>query len=340
MDRRLSAFRLGDVRGINPDEIDTSFATAFAHAFVSHFRISGAIVTGRDMRESSVLLQEALNEGLRESGIQVVDLGLCTTELAYFASTLPEYSAAIVVTASHNPAQYNGLKCVLKNGRAVTFETGLSEVMAKMLDNHRNLSRIGSLTVKDIRPLYIDYLKSKFSSADLQSEHIALNGLNGTAATLAGTLATQFALPFTWFRKEPGPIPSEGADPVPPRLAAQMKRFMEDGNFAIGVAWDGDCDRCVFFDGDGNLVPTYYVVGLLAEHFLIRNSGASIAFDTKLRWNTIDVIQRHGGIPVPSATGHAFMKQKMREHKAVYGVELSSHNYFGDLFGCDSGMFA
>ncbi len=340
MNRTLSAFRLGDIRGICPDEIDEAFVRNFAHAFVHHYGISGTVVTGRDMRESSEGLQTALNEGLQASGIDVIDIGLCATELGYFASTRPGVSAAIVVTASHNPAGYNGLKCVLAGGKGVTFQTGLSRVMALMISGHHNRKSHGTYRKFDFRPDYVELLEQQFSPAGLKSEQIALNGLNGTAATLASTLASAFELPVTWFRKEPGPIPSEGADPVRPRLVGQMKQFMDGGKFAIGIAWDGDCDRCVFFDGHGDLVPTYYVVGLLAEQFLQQHTGAAIVFDTKLRWNTLDVVRKFGGKAIPSETGHAFMKQKMHQHGAVYGGELSSHHYFGEFFGCDSGMFA
>jgi phosphomannomutase len=340
MKNDLSAFRLGDIRGLYPDEVNESFAVDFAHAFVDHFGVTGPIATGRDMRVSSSVLQDALNQGLRESGIDVVDLGLCPTELGYFASTRDGIDAAIIVTASHNPARHNGFKCVLKDGRAVTFDTGLSEVMELMRTGFHHRCALGKLQVLDLRPEYTDFFRSKFANSPLKAEHIALNGLNGTASTLAEILVSEFELPVTWFRKEPGPIPSEGADPVNPRLAAQMKTYMESGDFGVGVAWDGDGDRCVFFDGNGDLVPTYYIVGLLAERFLQVHQGGVIVFDTKLCWNTLDVIREYGGVPVPSETGHAFMKRKMHEHQAVYGGELSSHHYFKDFFGCDSGMFA
>ena len=336
----LPAFRLGDVRGIYPDELDEAFATRFAHAFTGHFRLQGTVATGRDMRASSENLQSALNDGLRACGIQVMNLGLCATELGYFASTRPDIDAAIVVTASHNPEDYNGFKCVLKNGEAVTFETGLNGVMRLMLDGHRNPGSGGSITAVDLLPGYIDHVRSHFDIEQLNGGHVALNGLNGTATTLAAALASEFHIPVSWFRQDPGPIPMEGADPARPRLVRQMNEFMKDGNFMAGVSWDGDCDRCVFFGSEGRMIPTYYIVGLLAQDFLIRSPAAAIVFDTKLCWNTLEIIDRLGGIAIPSETGHAFMKKHMRRSGAIYGGELSSHHYFGDFFGCDSGMFA
>ncbi len=337
----LSAFRLGDVRGKFPEEIDARFAFKFSQAFARHFDIRKQVAVGRDMRASSIELHGALTDGFLLAGIDVIDLGLCTTELGYFASTKPGIEATIVVTASHNPACDNGFKCVLRNGDAVTFMTGLAGVMELMLQDFRRSTPVkGSLSRIDYHPEYIDFLRSKFPDDKLRSGHLALNGLNGTAATLAGSLAAAFDLPVTWFRQEPGPMPVQGADPATPGLSAEMKTFMSTDDFAVGVAWDGDCDRCVFYDSAGDLVPTYYIVGLLAEHFLQRAGGGTVVFDSKLCWNTLDIIAANNGTGIAAQTGHAFMKKAMHRHNAIYGGELSSHHYFGDFFGCDSGMYA
>jgi len=340
MSRDLSAFRLGDIRGIYPDDIDEEFVEDFAHAFVGHFNLTGRVATGRDMRASSEGLQRALNDTLSGIGIEVVDIGLCPTELGYFASGMPDIHAAIVVTASHNPARYNGLKCVLSDGEAITHEGGLAGIRALMAGGYRHHQGKGSIVREDFHARYLDFLKTHFPPETLRHGQLALNGLNGTAATMADMIAMEFDLPVTWLRKYPGPMPEQGADPANPRLAREMKGFMEGQGFTLGVAWDGDCDRCVCFDDDGELVPTYYLIGLLIEKFLAEKPGGAIVFDTKLCWNTLDVISRMGGVAVPSETGHAFMKDKMHRHHAVYGGELSSHHYFGDFFGCDSGMFA
>ncbi|MFT4820454.1 MAG: phosphomannomutase [Candidatus Azotimanducaceae bacterium] len=340
MKQPLSAFRLGDVRGLFPEAVDEAFACAFGHALVHHFNLAGNIAVGRDMRESSPALHDSLVDGLLGSGLNVIDLGLCATELGYFASTLDNVEAAIVVTASHNPPDYNGFKVVLKNGKALTYNDGLFDIMKLMLGGHTNSKPRGAMVQRDIHGAYMQYLQARFSTVNLSSDLIALNGLNGTAATLADDISQKFELPVQWFRRQPGPIPSEGADPSQMRLLAEMKAFMQKMPFALGVAWDGDCDRCVFFDGDGNLAPTYYIIGLLAEHHLQARPGAAVVFDTKLCWNTLNIIQRYHGRPVRSETGHAFMKGHMRNSQAVYGGELSSHHYFGDFFGCDSGMLA
>jgi len=340
MNDRFEAFRLGDVRGIYPEEINEQFVEDFAHAFVGHFGLTGNIATGRDMRSSSNSLQNALNDTLSSIGIDVVDIGLCPTELGYFASGMPGIDAAIVVTASHNPASFNGLKCVLKNGQAITHDNGLSALKQLMAGDYRQHAARGSLSRVDYHAQYLSFLQQHFPPEHLRGGQVALNGLNGTAATMAELIAKDFDLPVTWFRKAPGPIPKQGADPANPRLAEEMRGFMTGGNFSLGVAWDGDCDRCVCFDGSGELIPTYYLIGLFVDHFLSQKPGGTIVFDTKLCWNTLDMINHGGGKAVPAETGHAFMKQKMHQYGAVYGGELSSHHYFGDFFGCDSGMFA
>ena len=335
-----SAFRLGDIRGVYPQQIDETFAFLFASAFARHFRLTGTVATGRDVRESGPSLQSALNEGFLATGLDIADLGLCASELGYFASSRPGIEAAVIVTASHNPAAFNGFKCVLRNGRAVTFETGLADVMRLMVETQPTSRKRGSVTRLNLLPEYTAHLIDNFPLGNLSVGRIALNGLNGSAATLAADIADRFDLPVSWFRKQPGPIPAEGADPTNPRLASEMKGFMQGEDFALGIAWDGDCDRCVVFDQYGDLVHTYYIVGLLARHMLARYPGRAVVFDTKLCWNTLRIIERHGGKAIPSETGHAFMKNKMREHNAIYGGELSSHHFFGDFFHCDSGMFA
>ena len=338
---RLSAFRLGDIRGIYPDDIDEAFVAAFAHALVGEFDLSGRIAVGHDMRASSDSLHAALTQTLSEIGIEVVDIGLCPTELGYFASSTPGMAAAMIVTASHNPGHYNGLKCVLSGGRAITNDSGLLAIKARIARGYRHpASKKGSVVREDFHARYLEFIKQHFSPALLGDSKVALNGLNGTAASMAGMIADEFQLPVTWFRKDPGLIPIQGADPTTPRVSRQMKGFMAGQGFSLGVAWDGDCDRCVCFDHEGNVIPAYYLIGLLIEKHLRHAPGRAIVFDTKLCWNTLAMIARFNGVPVAAETGHAFMKQAMHQHQAVYGGELSSHHYFGDFFGCDSGMFA
>ncbi len=340
--RKLPAFRLGDVRGLYPADIDEGFAYRFALAFTSRFGIRQTVAVGRDMRDSSPGLHQALIEGFQDMGVNVLDLGLCCTELGYFASIQDGIEAVVIVTASHNLSQYNGFKSVLRNGYAVSYSTGLADVEQKMLSG--DLPKPGTKrgSVKDWRLVnnYLDYIGSAFEFSGLSLPNTALNGLNGMAATLASGIVDKFNLPVSWFRKKPGHIPSEGADPAKPQLVAEMRSFMDEGDFELGVAWDGDCDRCMFFTGRGELVPTYFVIGLLANSYLDQRPGGSIVYDSQLCWNTLDIVARQGARAIRSETGHAFFKMHMQKNRAVYGGELSSHHYFGNFYGCDSGMIA
>lgn len=338
--RTYRAFRLGDIRGVYPEEINELFVEGFVHAFVGQFLPEGAVAVGRDMRDSSQSLQQVIMDTLASVGVPVIDIGLCPTELGYFASAQEGIGAAMIVTASHNPPEYNGIKCVLSGGRAITFEDGLYAVRDKMLCEYRHPRGRAHIQRENFHERYLDFLQAKVPASELMSGKVALNGLNGTAGTMAGMIAEALALPVAWLREEPGPMPGQGADPVNPRLVSEMASFMAEGDYSLGVAWDGDCDRCVCFDNEGRLIPTYYLVGLLADFFLEKTPGAGVVYDTKLCWNTEDIIQRYGAEGIPSKTGHAFMKREMRKHRAVYGGELSSHHYFGDFFGCDSGMLA
>ena len=232
----LSAFRLGDIRGVYPDDVNEDFAAGFAHAFAGHFNPAGRIAIGRDMRPSSRPLQQALAETFASIGFDVLDIGLCPTELGYFASSLPGVAAAVIVTASHNPVRYNGLKCVLSRGRAVTVDTGLQAIESLMAEHYRHAAGTGRIEQTDIEEQYMQFLYGVFNPTALIQAPIALNGLNGTASTLAGSIADRFGLSTTWTRQTPGPIPGSGADPTHPALVAEMQSFMQQQDFKIGRA--------------------------------------------------------------------------------------------------------
>jgi len=342
-------FRPGDVRGLYPAQIDEDFAFIFGQAFVQHFGLSGRIATGRDSRKSSEGLQQALNAGLQSACINVSDLGLCATELTYYASMQAEYDASIMVTGSHNPINSNGFKCVLSDGRAVSFENGLAEVLGIMqrLKSRYSKSRdassgsqTGSLQNVSLIPQYTAFLSDLFSLDPSKFNGIAVNGLNGSASTLVSPLAACFDLPVSWFRKEPGPMPELGADPSRKALSDEMSGYMTGHKYDFGVAWDSDCDRCVFYDGEGQMLPSSYAVAIFAEYFLEAHPGETIVYDTKLVFNTEAVLKRLSGKPAPALTGSAFMHQQMKATNAIYGGESSAHHYFRMFSGCDSGMIA
>jgi len=342
-----SVFRLGDIRGRYPTEINENFVRSFGPEFVLQFKMSGRIATGRDTRDSSLALQETLNTSLRQSGIDVMNLGICATELGSFASFQADIEAVIIVTASHNTPDYNGLKCILRNGEAITYETGLKHIESRMnaLKEVSDLSDLdrplkGSLSNLNLVPDYVHFLTNSLNHEKWHLGKLALNGLHGTASTLATPISKRCELNSFWYKQEPGTLDSLGVDPSHPKHTADMKQFMASRDFELGVAWDGDSDRCAIFDEAGCLIPSYYMVGIFTEYFLQQNPGAAIVFDTKLCWNTLDIIQQYNGKAVPSQTGHAFVIHQMKKHNAVYGGELSGHHYFGEFNGCDSGMLA
>lgn len=340
-------FRRGDIRGFYPVQIDEEFAFLFGRAFVEHFGLSGRIATGRDSRKSSEGLQQALNAGLQSVCINVSDLGLCATELTYYASMQAEINASIMVTGSHNPVNSNGFKCVLSGGRVISFESGLAEVLGIMQSlesrNFKNMdvrspNQRGSYQNVSLIPQYTAFLSDLFSLDPSSFNRIAVNGLNGSASTLVSPLAASFDLPLSWFRKEPGPMPELGADPSRKALCDEMSGFMSGDRYDFGVAWDSDCDRCVFYDDQGQMLPSSYAVAIFAEYFLETHPGETIVYDTKLVFNTEAVLERLSGTPAPALTGSAFMHQQMKATNAIYGGESSAHHYFRMFSGCDSGM--
>ena len=342
-------FRSGDVRGLYPSEISDDFAFLFGRAFVAHFGINGRIATGRDSRASSEHLQQALNAGLQSVCVEVSDLGLCATELTYFASMQPEFDASIMVTGSHNQINSNGFKCVLSGGQTISFETGLAEIQRIMerLDSTyarkkqlRSPSARGRCQSVSLAPQYTAFLSELFSLDKGRFSRIAVNGLNGSAVTLVSPLAELLGLSLSWFRKEPGPMPALGADPSRKTLSDEMSSFMAGNSHDFGVAWDSDCDRCVFYDDQGQVLPSSYAVALFAEHFLQTQPGETIVYDTKLVFNTEAVLKRLSGTPAPALTGSAYMRQQMKATGAIYGGESSAHHYFRMFSGCDSGMIA
>ena len=339
--RKLAAFREGDIRGRYPEEINESFVYAFAIAFIAEFPTIKAIAIGRDARNSSESLYHALRDGLLNHGIDVYELGLCATELGYFASSRSPINAAIIITASHNPADYNGIKLVLDQGRSIHYRSGLAKIEQRMLRGEKQpRARRGKIIAHNIKAAYLQFMQAYFQPNAIDQHHqpIVLNGINGTASTLACDLATIFNIQTVWLGEKPGNIPNEGPDPLHPMHLSEMKTMMQNADYRFGVAWDGDCDRCIFFDANGDVIPTYYIIGVFIEQFLKSHPKAAIVFDTKLCLNTLDLIETYQGIPIPSQTGHAFMKTAMRKHRGIYGGELSAHHYFGDFFFCDSGM--
>jgi phosphomannomutase len=339
----LTCFKAYDIRGRLGVDLDEGIAFRIGRAFA---RVLGAnrVVLGRDCRASSAALADAVAAGLMAEGVEVLDLGLCGTEEVYFATAHLGADGGIEVTASHNPMDDNGMKMVRAGAAPVGWDTGLSAMQALAgLDDFGGMGQGARVTV-DCRAAYVDRVLRFVDLGALRPLHILVNAGNGAAGPTFDALADGLAAagaPLQFTRLHHGP---DGSFPngIPNPLLAQNQPMTANAVAAagadMGVAWDGDFDRCFLFDHTGAFVPGQYVVGLLAEVFLAKEPGATIVHDPRVVLGTRAAIAQAGGVAVQAQTGHAFLKQALRDTGAVYGGEMSAHHYFRDFMACDSGM--
>ncbi len=337
------AFKAYDIRGLYPEEVNEELAYRLGRIF-SAMLAAETVVVGHDIRLSGPALTAALSEGLRDGGSHVLDIGLCGTELVYFATSYLNADGGIMVTASHNPKNYNGMKLVRKGARPISAATGLKEIGAMVTGKNFGHQTVagksrGKVTKVDIVPNYIDHLLTYIDAAKLSPLHIAVNPGNGGAGPIVEELAQRLPFKFSSINMEPdGNFPNGVPNPLLSNNRGATEALVRSSQADLGLAWDGDFDRCFFFDEKGEFIEGYYIVGLLAEAFLQKQPGAKIMYDPRLVWNTEDIIAAHGGVPVRCQSGHAFMKQCMRDEGVLYGGEMSAHHYFHDFTCCDSGM--
>jgi phosphomannomutase/rubrerythrin len=336
---RLSCFKAYDVRGRFPDEIDEALAYRIGRAF-SEVVSKGAVVIGRDVRLSSRAIAESLARGLMDSGHDVLDIGLCGTEQVYFSTSHLGAAGGIMVTASHNPPDYNGMKFVREGSRPISGDTGLREIEALSANGRfRAAAARGGSEKIDTSLAYAEHILGYVDAAALKPFTVCVNPGNGCAGPIIDMLGARLPFKFIKLSFTPdGSFPNGVPNPLLPENREVTSRAVIESGADIGVAWDGDFDRCFFFDETGRFIEGYYIVGLLAEAVLAHNPGGKIIHDPRLTWNTIDLVRAAGGIPVMSKTGHAFIKERMRAEDAVYGGEMSAHHYFRDFAYCDSGM--
>ena len=339
----LPAFKAYDIRGKVPEELDASLAESIGRAFAAVYGLK-KVVVGRDIRESGVELLAALCAGLTAMGCEVLDLGLCGTEEIYHAAFSLEDSGVdggVIVTASHNPADYNGMKFVVAGARPVTGENGL-KAMAEMITANRlpqSASRAGTVTPFDHKDLYVRHLLGYVDAKGLKPLKVVVNAGNGCAGPIIDRLEKFLPFSFVKVHHQPdGTFPNGVPNPLLPEKRAETARAVVAHGADLGVAWDGDFDRCFLWDERGEFIEGYYIVGLLAEEMLAAEPGAKILFDPRLTWNTIEQVRSHGGEPIMTRTGHAFIKERMRQENAIYGGEMSAHHYFRRFGYCDSGM--
>ncbi|NWF89948.1 MAG: phosphomannomutase [Ignavibacteriaceae bacterium] len=337
---KLKSFKAYDIRGKVPAELNTDLAYKIGKTYPVLINAQ-KIVVGHDTRKSSTEISDALIKGLTESGVDVIDIGLCGTEMVYYATPALDADGGIMITASHNPPEYNGMKFVKKGSVPVGYDSGLREMERMILTNELapKASVSGKVTKQDVMDSFINNLKRFYDPNKIKNYNVVVNAGNGCAGLALNALEKNLPIKMIKVFNEPD---SNFPNGVPNPLLVENRKPTIDAvlnNKAnLGVAWDGDYDRCFFFDEKGNFIEGYYIVGLLAKSILKNNPGGKIVHDPRLTWNTLEVVKKYGGEAVVSKSGHAFIKQKMREVNSVYGGEMSAHHYFRDNAYSDSGM--
>lgn len=341
---QLTCFKAYDIRGRLGDELNDDIAYRVGRAYAQYLR-PRRVVVGCDVRPTSESLKQALARGLMEGGADVIDLGMTGTEEVYFATFHLDVDGGIEVTASHNPMDYNGMKLVRKGALPVSGDTGLREIQRLAEANRfESVSREGQLQKLSVLDDYVSHLLGYIETSSLRPMKLVVNAGNGAAGHVIDEIERRFEqsgvpVHFIKIHHEPdGCFPNGIPNPLLPENRTASIEAVQAHGADMGIAWDGDFDRCFLFDETGAFIEGYYIVGLLAEAFLARHPGEKIIYDPRLTWNTLDIVRRAGGVPIQSKTGHAFIKERMRAENAIYGGEMSAHHYFRDFAYCDSGM--
>jgi phosphomannomutase len=335
----ITCFKAYDLRGRIPGELNEDVAYRVARG-VAQFLSPKRIVVGRDIRLSSAGLTDAVCRGLTDSGVDVYDIGVCGTEGVYFATFDGGYDGGIMITASHNPPDYNGMKFVREQSKPISGDNGLKEIRAfAERGEFPKAPRPGVRHRIDTMKAYIAHLLSYVDTATLRPLTIVVNAGNGGAGLIIDELEPFLPVKFIKVHHEAdGHFPNGIPNPMIEENRASTIAAIRANRADFGIAWDGDFDRCFFFDENGRFIEGYYIVGLLASLLLKGQPGGRVVHDPRLTWNTIEIVQANGGVSVLSKSGHAFIKERMREVDAVYGGEMSAHHYFRRFSYCDSGM--
>lgn len=344
---KLTCFKAYDIRGKLGEELNEDIAYRIGRAY-GEFLKPKTIVVGGDVRLTSESLKLALANGLMDAGTNVLDIGLSGTEEIYFATFHLGVDGGIEVTASHNPMDYNGMKLVRENAKPISGDTGLRDVQRLAEENDFapvEQDKRGNYKQISILDDYVDHLMGYIDFANFtRPMKLVVNSGNGAAGHVIDAIEQRFKtanIPVTFIKvhhQPDGTFPNGIPNPLLPECRQDTTDAVKAHGADLGIAFDGDFDRCFLFDGQGQFIEGYYIVGLLAEAFLQKESGAKIIHDPRLTWNTIDIVTKAGGVPIMSKTGHAFIKERMRKEDAVYGGEMSAHHYFRDFAYCDSGM--
>lgn len=336
----IPSFKAYDIRGKVPGELNAELAYKVGRAVVTYLDAK-LIVIGHDVRESSEELSAALADGITDAGADVIDLGLCGTEMIYFATPYVDADSGVMITASHNPPEYNGLKFVKKGSVPMGYDSGLSEVEKMIIEDNLGpvANKKGSVSTKDVMKEFVERLRTFYKAENIKPLKVVVNAGNGCAGPAIDALEPYLPVEMIKVHHEPdSSFPNGVPNPLLPDRRKPTIDAIIEHKADLGVAWDGDYDRCFFFDEEGNFIEGYYIVGLLAKSILKKNPGEKIVHDPRLTWNTVKEVEAANGEAVQSKSGHAFIKQKMREVNAIYGGEMSAHHYFRDNYYSDSGM--
>jgi phosphomannomutase/phosphoglucomutase len=336
----MKCFKAYDIRGRVPDELNEDIAYRLGRAFARAVG-EGEVVVGYDIRRDSPAFAKAIVRGLNDEGRDAIDIGLCGTEEVYFQTFHRQIAGGIMVTASHNPIDYNGMKLVREGSRPISGDTGLRDIERMVEDNaFGDIASVRGHVVHDHdKSAYIAHLLSYVDVKALRPLKIVVNAGNGGAGRVIDLLEAHLPFEFIRVNHEPdGSFPNGIPNPLLPENREATASAVIAHGADFGIAWDGDFDRCFLFNAQGQFIEGYYIVGLLAAQLLEKHPAAKIIHDPRLTWNTIEMVKAAGGVPIESKTGHAFIKERMRAEDAVYGGEMSAHHYFREFAYCDSGM--
>jgi phosphomannomutase len=340
----LTCFKAYDIRGKLGTELNEDIAYKIGRAYGQIYQPK-TVVIGADVRLTSESLKQATIQGLNDAGVNVLDLGMTGTEEVYFGAFHLDVQGGIEVTASHNPMDYNGMKLVRENSRPISADTGLKEIQALAESgNFIDATQKGLVEKYNILPEFVDHLMTYIDPTKIRPMKLVTNAGNGAAGHVIDAIEEKFKalkIPVEFIKihhEADGNFPNGIPNPILIENRDSTSEAVLKHGADMGIAWDGDFDRCFLFDEKGQFIEGYYIVGLLAQAFLLKQAGEKIVHDPRLTWNTLDIVEKHQGIAVQSKSGHAFIKDVMREHNAVYGGEMSAHHYFRDFAYCDSGM--
>ncbi len=336
-----SPFKAYDLRGRVPESLNAERAYGIGRGYVEVVRPKGPVVVGRDMRLSSPELAEGLMAGLHSAGCDTIDIGLVGTEMVYHAASRAGMGGGIMVTASHNPADYNGMKMVREQAIPISADTGLKDIEGIVADEKGRTPGVqpGQNRDEDVLDEYVQRMLETIEIDELRSMKLIVNAGNGCAGPAFDALAKRLPLDAVRLHHQPdGHFPNGVPNPLLPENRLETSQAVRDQGADFGIAWDGDYDRCFFFDEDGRFIEGYDLVGLFAKTLLEQHPGEKIILDPRLTWNTLDQVAQAGGTALINKSGHAFIKERMRRENALYGGEMSAHHYFRDFAFCDSGM--